>query len=335
VVIEPGALGFDAAAGTIISIIPAMERHELIWMSRTGVVSSPAGPPFESSRPRVALSADGRRAVLSERSPDGRDAFVVRDLVTGMDTRVPLPVAQAGFSTGATTRWTPDGRLLLAAGGVEAVKIYDWPADGSSGGRELVSGIDAAIAPGRELLFLQDVRGQAHILHAPIGADGAVGRATPVFPGADEPAVRNFALSPDGHLLAFTVVDAATTRLSVFVTTYPDLRERRQITSGGAAPRFSRDGRELFFVSGTRTASGITRGQLQVVSIGTAPLTASVPTLLLTDGEGLASGERAITLSTFDTAPDGRLLVVRRVPLAPGQETRFVLLENWQAAIRK
>ena len=336
VVIEPGALGFDAAGdGTLVSIIPATERHELLWMSRTGAVSAPVGPPFESSRPTVALSTDGRRAVLSERSADGRDAFVVRDLVTGMDTRIPLPIGPGGFSTGASTSWTPDGRLLLAAGGVESTKIYDWPSDGSSGGRELVSGIDAAVAPGRELVFLQDARGYMHLLHAPIGADGTIGRATSVFPGANEPTVRSFALSSDGRLLAVAVVDPATTQISVFVTTYPDLRERRQITSGGSAPQFSRDGRELFFVSGTRTASGITRGQLQVVSIGTAPLTATAPTLLLTDGEGLAAGDRAITLSTFETAPDGRLLVVRRVPPAPGQETRLVLLQNWQASIRK
>jgi hypothetical protein len=74
---------------------------------------------------------------------------------------------------------------------------------------------------------------------------------------------------------------------------------------------------------------------LEVVSIGTSPLTASAPTPLLTDGEGLAAGERAVTIQAFDPAPDGRLLIARLVPPAPGEETRFILLQNWPASIRK
>jgi hypothetical protein len=122
---------------------------------------------------------------------------------------------------------------------------------------------------------------------------------------------------------------------SVFVATYPDLKERREVVTGGASPRFSRDGRELFFVLGQRTASGTTRGALTVVAVGTSPLTVGAPTPILTDGEGLATGDRAIAIAAFDTAPDGRLLVTRRVPPAPGDETRLVLLQNWQAAIRR
>jgi hypothetical protein len=336
VIIEPGALGFDVAAdGTMVSIIPAAKRYELVWLSRTGTVSPMVAAPFESSRPKVTLSADGRRALLSERAPDGRDAFVVRDLATGMDTRIPLPDGPRGFSTNSNARWTPDDRLLLAAGTVEAQKIYDWPADGSASGRELVSGTDAVIGPGRELLFVQDVRGQSRLLHAPIGADGSVGPAAAVFPGADEPAVRTFDLSPDGHTLAFAAMGRGTSRLSVFMTTYPDLRQRLEVTAAGSAPRFSRDGRELFYLRGGRTAAGVTQGALEVVSIGTSPLTASAPTPLLTDGEGLAGGERAITIQAFDPAPDGRLLIARLVPPGPGEETRFILLQNWPASIRK
>jgi hypothetical protein len=73
---------------------------------------------------------------------------------------------------------------------------------------------------------------------------------------ADEPVVRTFDLSPDGHALAFAATGRGTSQLSVFVTTYPDLRQRREVAAGGAAPRFSRDGRELFYLRGGRTAKG-------------------------------------------------------------------------------
>ena len=76
-----------------------------------------------------------------------------------------------------------------------------------------------------------------------------------MFPGADEPTVRYFDLSPDESLLAYTAADPLTDQQNVFVATFPDLRERREVTStGGVRPRFSRDGQELFYSSGTRKA---------------------------------------------------------------------------------
>ena len=334
--VEPGALGADAASdGTIVSIIPVNPKYELVWVAKSGAVSAVSGPPFETSGPSLALSPDGKRAVLSERSQDRRDAFVVRDLVTGTDTPIPPPPGPNVVATGGVVRWAPGGRLLYPAGGVETTRVYDWPADGSANGRELASGIAAVVAPNHELIFIEDERGAMRLFHAPIGADGSAGRADPVFVGADEPSVHNFDLSPDGRLLAFTVQDRITTQLSVFVATYPDLRERRQVVMGGTRPRFSRDGRQLFFASGTRTADGVAHGQLQVVSVATAPLVTGPPTVLMTDGDGLAAGERRINVTAFDTAADGRLLMSRRLPTAAGEETRLVLLQNWQASIRK
>ena len=75
----------------------------------------------------------------------------------------------------------------------------------------------------------------------------------PVFPAADDPNVRYFDLSPDGTLLAFTDVEPVTNRLNIFVTTWPDMRERQQVTTeGGVWPRFSTDSRRVFYRSGGR-----------------------------------------------------------------------------------
>jgi len=337
VLVEAGAEEFDAASdGTIVSSLPAKEQRELAWVSRSGATSSLPGSAFEPANSMVALSPDAHRAALSVRLPDGKDEVVVRDLATGADTRLPSPRASTGVTTGALVTWTPAGRLLYPAGGVETLKIFDWPADGSPGGRDLVSGFVGRMTPDRGgLVFIQDVRGKMRLFRTPLAPDGAAGVVEPLFHGDDEPSVRYFDLSPDGHLLAYSTTDPATGQLNIWVATYPDLRERRQITSaGGTFPHFSHDGRELFYVSGTRTGS-LTRGQLQVVSIKTSPLTAGVPTVLFIEGEGAAGGDRALGLTTFDAAPDGRLLMTRRVPPEPGNEARVVLLQNWMEAIRK
>lgn len=69
----------------------------------------------------------------------------------------------------------------------------------------------------------------------------------------DEPA-----LSPDGRWLAYTSDESG--RREVFVRPFPDLGAKWQIsTAGGFSPKWSRNGRELFYRDGTH---------LMVVAVG-------------------------------------------------------------------
>ena len=153
----------------------------------------------------------------------------------------------------------------------------------------------------------------------------------PVFPAADDPNVRYFDLSPDGKLLAFTDIEPVNNRLNIFVTTWPDMRERQQVTTeGGVLPRFSKDSRRVFYRSGSRTTSaGVTRGELRVVAITTAPLSAGTSKLLMVDGE---PGTPSLN-SSFAVGADDRLLMTRVAPMSPGDAARMVLLQNWRAAV--
>jgi len=56
------------------------------------------------------------------------------------------------------------------------------------------------------------------------------------------------------------------------------------------------------------------------------------PRTIFTEGD---AGDRGPTLSGFAVAPDGRLVMTRVAPSAPGDEARLVLLQNWPASIRK
>jgi hypothetical protein len=346
VMIEPGARTFDVSGeGTIVSSIAPKERRELVWVSSASETSQSTtrttrsigdvpGAPFESLTSSVSISPEGRRAVVAIRTAEGKEEFLIRDLATGRDTRVPLPQAPTGVTTGAVVSWTPGGRLLYASGGVETLQIFDWPADGSGSGRQLVAGMFARLSPdGRELFFNRDERARSRLYRAPVLADGTVGQATPAFPGTTELSVRWFEFSAVSNLLAFTSSDVTTAQSNVFVTTYPDLKVRLQVTSdGGTQPRFSRDGRQLYYLAGVRTpGTELTRGALRVASVTAAPLSVGPPRTLMTES-GTEVG--APTLSGFDVAADGRLLMTRVVPAAPGDEVRLVLLQNWMRAIR-
>jgi hypothetical protein len=97
-------------------------------------------------------------------------------------------------------------------------------------------------------------------------------------------------------------------------------------TDGGTYPHFSRDGRELLFFSGGRSATGAPEGRLMVMSLAPGPpVKLGVARALLT-GAAAPDG--------FDGARDGRLLVVRRVALRPGEEARAVLVQNWPLLMR-
>jgi Tol biopolymer transport system component len=182
---------------------------------------------------------------------------------------------------------------------------------------------------GSQVFFRRDERGVSHVFHASMQADGSLGEPAPVFAGPDAPNIRAFDVSPDGRLLAFTTENADTPQLNLVVTTLPDLRERRQVTSSGVGrPLFSRDGRGLYFLSEQRDTTGSVHGQLNIVSIAAGPLTISARATLFgtgEDGAPLASG--------FDIDADGRLLMTRRAAPQPGDEARAVLRQNWMAAL--
>jgi serine/threonine-protein kinase len=339
--LEAGADDFSVSSeGTLVSSVPARERRELVWVAHG---SAPAGPgettstrsiatmpgaPFEPGLPSLALSADGRRAAFPVRAADGGEEYLVRDLATGRDTRVPPPKASTGVSTGGLIAWTPTGRLLYPAGGVESLQIYDWPADGTANGWPLVTGTAAKMPPGgAEIVFSRDERSRFRLYRAPIGPDSKAGDAVPVFPAASDPNVRYFDLSPDGTLLAFTDIEPVNNRLNIFVTTWPDMRERQQVTTeGGVWPRFSKDSRRVFYRSGGRaTSAGVTRGELRVVAITTSPLSAGTSKLLMVDGE---PGTPSLS-SPFAVGDNDRLLMMRVAPMSPGDAARMVLLQNW------
>jgi hypothetical protein len=338
VLVEAGASSFDAAKdGTIVAHLPARVRKELVWISRTGTITPLPGQPFELAMPRLSVSPDGRRLVLCVRGPQGEDVFVVRDLTTGADTRLPPPVpAVAGMRTGGHVTWRSLSRLLYAAGGIERLAIFDWPADGSAGGRELAVGMLAKPARhGQELVIAREVGVRSRLFRAPVQPDGSVAAGTPLFPETDDPDVRQFDLTDESRLLAYTSRDPTTTRQDLFVATYPDLVERRQVTiEGGTSPRFSRDGQSLFYLSGRRGPGGALRGQLNAIAVTASPLALGAPTVLLIEGEDPAATGQP-DMNAYDLGPDGRFLMARRLPPSPEDRPRTMILQNWTASLQK
>jgi Tol biopolymer transport system component len=332
--VEPGASRFSTSAdGTAVVLLApeaGVAHAELVWVDRAGTATPAAGKPVAIVG-NPALSPDGRRAALTEASPEG---IFVRDLKSGVDTRLTYEVRK-GTAEGNGVGWFPSSdRVFYVKGHIESSIIAVRPADGSGNERELAEGRAARVSPdGRSLFVILDDHGRMRLRVAAIAADGTVGARAPVFTGGNEPDVQTIDVSPDGRLLAY-VARTSTGRLDVFLTTLPGGSERWEVAMGARQPQFSPDGKELFFLAGGRSlvdgrdAAGPAGGQIMVV-----PVT-STPAVKL--GARSALFELGTLSASFSVSPDGRrFLMARPLPAESGKEPRVVLIQNWPAIIKK
>ena len=81
--------------------------------------------------------------------------------------------------------------------------------------------------------------------------DGESGISRPLI---DSPALElDPAVSPDGRWLAYSSDESDRNRSEVYLRPFPDAGQRVQVSSaGGSLPRWSRDGRELYYVEEDR-----------------------------------------------------------------------------------
>jgi serine/threonine-protein kinase len=297
-----GAQQYATAAGSLVYLPgPASEtRRELVWVDQRGAARSLAVEkrPYND----LAVSPDGQWIALGVMGQGGNQDIWVYDVARGTLNRVT-------FSPGldASPIWNPDGRRLtynsIRNGPMEILQV---PFDGSGNEERLV---DAAAASaqarswhpsGKWLAY--DIGGDIYVLTLtdarktqPFVASPEFVEAFPVF-------------SPDGHWIAYQSTEAG--RPEIYVRAFPGPGGKSQVsTEGGARPRWSRDGRQLFFKAGPR---------MLAATVMPGPTFATAAPRVLFEGQ---------YAPTYDIAPDGRFLMVRDEQLADRSQLRFVL--NW------
>jgi serine/threonine-protein kinase len=166
---------------------------------------------------------------------------------------------------------------------------------------------------------ISGVDGGRDIFVADLAGDGSARGilATPF----DETAPK---LSPDERWLAYQSNESG--RDEVYVRPFPETdRARIQVSAnGGLAPRWSRDGSELFFLSANRemmTASvAVSGGELRV--------TARARLFVLS--AAMRVGDRT---TQYDVSEDGRFLMLRTAS-GDEEESRMVMVRNFLAEVK-
>jgi serine/threonine-protein kinase len=287
----------------------------LDWVDRGGESQHSSLPPGRyaenrgsSSGSNLRLSPDGRRAAVPMSSGPGSIDIWMADLSRGALSRV----TSEGVNE-LQPVWTPDGtRVAFASLGKRERGIYWVPADGSGKAELLVAGEnifpDAWTPDGKTLLYETRIPSRIWVFTLP--ASGSESKPRMLFEGAayNESQAQ---LSPDGRWVAYVSDESG--RAQVYARPFPGLGSKAPISiEGGENPRWSADGREIFYLDPARN-------QVMAVSVEAGnPLRLGQPHTLFEQ-----------RTRDWDVTPDGKRFLVRRLPQTDESQAKLQVVVNW------
>ena len=290
-------------------------KRRLVWVDRIGRRLGPAVDEFLVLARNQRLSPDGRRVVITVGNSTSAQIWIY-DL-TGADQ--PIKLTHRDHHTFAN--WSADGRriYLLHVGRPAAIAtVRSLPADGSVLEPEPVSTDEPVGSPftcSPDGAFLIYGNGRKNSLLPLRGGAPQPWPGTPFREvGAD--------FSRDGRLVAYASDPSG--RLEIYVRPFPGPGTPVRVSAdGGHDPRWSYDGRELYFRNGA--------GVLSAKVLSTAPVFRAERPRLLFEGNHASEPHNPI-IRFYDVAPDGRFLM-----LAPAgvSTASLVLVQNWAEELER
>ena len=298
------------------------ESRTLVWVDREGREESIAAEPRGYAYPRI--SPDGSRVALDlrERETD----IWIWDFARETLTRLTFDSGSDMYPV-----WTPDGGRLAFTSNRDdpgEARLYWKSADGTGSVERLTeSGTSqfptSATPDGARLLFdfssAEDSSAEGSRLRQQLGILSFDGAPEPLL--ATEFSDRNAEISPNGQWVAYE--SNAFGRYEIYVRPFPDVEAGKWLISkgGGTRPLWSRDGRELFYLTPNAT--------LMAVDVETEPVFAHGNPKELFGGYYSGYAGR-----TYDISPDGkRFLMIKRDTSGAG--TELILVQNWTEELKR
>jgi len=310
-VASTGVLAYRTAGGE--------RQRQLTWLDRTGLVRGTIGPPVPGFFINAELSPDGQRVAV-EWIVSGNDDVWLFDARTG---------ARRRFTFHPKSDWVPvwsaDGhRIFFSSDRNGADDLFEKAASGTTDEAPLLvtSEPKEAIAVSKDGRFLLYAVHPRDRLDTDLWALPLIGDRKP-FPIAQTSFQESTGdVSPDGKSVAYTSNESG--RVEVYTQSFPEPGGKRQISfGGGRGPRWSPDGRELFYVAPDDRLMAV-------------PITSGVDGQLETGAAVLLFRTRLSPYynqkAQYSVAADGRFLmsVVVEAPQVPP----ITVVLNWDAALK-
>jgi serine/threonine-protein kinase len=294
---------------------------EAVRVTREGVVA-PIDSAWHGGFNSIGLSPDGRRLAVGVGLASGTLGIWIKQLDRGTFTRLTF---------GGQDRrpvWAPDGReVAFLRDSLNTTSVFARRVDGSAPER-LVARLGAQV---QEATYSPD--GRWLVLRTDNGGAGA-GDILAVRSSGDSAAVPlvespftelHPAVSPDGRWLAYTSIESGTNE--IYVRPFPATTGARwQVSNGGGTqPRWSSDGRELYFLDGGT--------RLVAAQVRTAPAFEVTGLRPLFDAGALAVDAFH---TSYEALPGGRAFVFLRSRQIgqPASGVTVVQAEHWLDDVR-
>jgi len=283
-------------------------KTSLVWVDREGKVEPLVGKDQDLYR-ELSLSPDGTKAVVRH----GLSLWI-HDLQRG--TRSPLTSGNANFAP----LWSPDGtRIIFASNRGGDWDIYSQPADGSRPAEALLQRpydqFPHSILADGTLLYreVHPKTGQDLWTLSPDGKPSPL-RVTPFNEAAGQFSP-DTSSGPGGGQRWVAYASDESGRSEIYVQSYPGGGSRIPVsTGGGILPRWSRDGKELFYVTGDA-----------VVAVAVRPDGSFGAPHKLFDRSSFFF---ALRFQSYSVSPDGkRFLMIQRDPGSVPRQLNVIL--NW------
>lgn len=319
--------GFSISADGLVAYRPSSAAgRQLTWKDRKGKAVAVAGDVDTNYPGTPELSPDGRRLAFRRIVQNNMDVWLM-DLDRGSLTRFTVDPQQArGVGTGRNLLpvWSHDDvpRIAFASDHRDGVvNLYVKSSTGTAA-EELLLKTSHDKAPqdwshdGRFLLYVESDPKTGSDLWA-LDMSGSEWKRRPVANTAFEE--RNGQFSPDGRFVVYETNEAG--RFEIMLQPFPEPTRKWQVsTSGGIAPRWRPDGKELYFIAPDAklmAAPIALTAQAAEVGIPVALFSTSI----------VASGVANSFKHEYAVSPDGRFLINQ--PSDESTTAPIVLIVNW------
>ena len=317
---------FSVSTTGVLAYRAALARRQLVWVDRRGVDVESLGQPEEVNLLDPAPAPDGQQIALA-RTVRGNFDVWIEEVTRSVTRRFTFDPA-----IDSAPVWSPDGtRLAFTSARSGPLDLYEKPLNGADPERLLLASAHNKIpmdwSPDGTVLLYQasDPTTGWDVWALPLAGDPKP------FPVAQTPATeRSAQFSPDGQWVAYDSNESSGP-FEVFVQSFPKPGARRQIsTGGGAAPRWRRDGRELFYLAPDGTLTAV-------------PVQVSADRRTLEPGPPVRLFRKAIVgggtppdnlRQQYVVAPDGKRFLLN-TPTNEASASPIRIVQNWMAAVSR